>query len=165
MGNNKSGILLVAAGNSYFINCKVVVLSPKSLHVSLSLSQCNHIPYTTGFQSNLMHRYSLIKLICGDAPHLPFCPQSIHASTYTKMCSTFSLAAPQSAQMPPGSQNVTLNYFLISTIAAVPRPMWLPFDWWSPTLARQWTADREGMGFVKIRIITGLLSDLFVSLN
>lgn len=38
LGNNKSGILLIAAGNSYFINCKVVVLSPKSLHISLSLS-------------------------------------------------------------------------------------------------------------------------------
>lgn len=75
MGSNKSGMLLITGGNSYFIDCRVVVLSPKSLCISLPLSKCNHIPNTTGFQSNHTHRNPLIKLICGD-PHLPFRPQS-----------------------------------------------------------------------------------------
>lgn len=41
---------------------------PFSLYLqSVSLSLCNHILYTIGSQSNLMHRYSLIKLICRDS--------------------------------------------------------------------------------------------------
>lgn len=38
MGSNKSGMLLITVGNSYFIDCRVVVSSPKSLRISLSLS-------------------------------------------------------------------------------------------------------------------------------
>lgn len=74
-------------------------------------TQCNHIPNTTGFQSNLTHRNPLIKLICGD-PHLPLRPQS-NARPRTKTHGTLSLAAAQSAQMPASSQNLTPNYFPI----------------------------------------------------
>lgn len=38
MGSNKSAMLLITVGNSYFIDCRVVVLSPKSLRISLSLT-------------------------------------------------------------------------------------------------------------------------------
>lgn len=48
-------------------------LSP--IFAPLPLSLCNHILNTIGSQSNLMHRYSLIKLICGD-PSPPVCPPS-----------------------------------------------------------------------------------------
>lgn len=59
------------------------LLSPSLslIFVPLPLSLCNHILNTIGSQSNLMHRYSLIKLICGD-PSPPVCPPSpCHALT------------------------------------------------------------------------------------
>lgn len=121
--NNGTGVLRITTGDDRFVCCKVV-FSPNSLVASLPLTRssilcppslspifvpltpslCNHILYTIGSQSNLMHRYSLIKLICGDpllqsvldsfmppipkrtlVPHIPVPPPS-------------SLAAPQSAR-------------------------------------------------------------------
>lgn len=105
--NNGTGVLSITTGNSYFICCEVVVFSlrsltvflfhsflslPSSICVSLSLSLCNHILYTIGSQSNLMHRYSLIKLICRDPLFQSvldsFMPPYQNAPTYTSSCST-----------------------------------------------------------------------------
>lgn len=105
------------AGNNGFICCKVA-LSPKSLPIILpptsfhslplspfcgSLLLCNHNLYTIGSQSNLMHRYSLIKLICRD-PLLPVCPPSMHVphtKTHIQYIHTIH-------------KKVTLNYFPVS---------------------------------------------------
>lgn len=117
MENNGTGMLHITTGNNYFICCEVVVFSPKSLaiifslsfsfspsltlsislspfisNLCVSLSLCNHILYTIGSQSNLMHRYSLIKLIWRD-PLLQsvlnsFMPPYQNTHTYTYSCST-----------------------------------------------------------------------------
>lgn len=89
---------------------------------SVSFLLCNHILYTIGSQSNLMHRYSLIKLICSDSLLQSvlnsFMPpyQNTHTHTYAEHphSTMFLLAALQPIQMPHSSQNVTPNYFLIS---------------------------------------------------
>ena len=71
-----------------------------------------------------MHRYSLIKLICRDSLFQSvlnsFMPSYQNTRAHTHIdavhphSTTFSLAAPQSTEMPRSSQNVTPNYFLIS---------------------------------------------------
>lgn len=70
-------------------------LPPFISNLRFSPSLCNHILYTIGSRSNLMHHYSLIKLICGD-PLLefarnPFMPprQNTHTYTYSWGSSSF----------------------------------------------------------------------------
>lgn len=153
MGSNKSGMLCTSPWATA-TSPTVVVLSPNFLCISFprSLSRShtdqNHIPNTTGFQSNHTHHNPLIKLICRD-PHLPFRPQSNAPPPRTKSHDTLTLAAAQAAQMPPSSQNVTPDCFLISAKAAVPRPERLLSGRQNQTRAAQhWTADHHSKGMV-----------------
>lgn len=101
-----------------------ITLSSRSLSLylqSVSLSLCNHILYTIGSLSNLMHRYSLIKLICRDSllqsvlsSFMPPYQNTRARATVHPHSPMFLLAALQSTEMPRSSQNVTPNYFLIS---------------------------------------------------
>lgn len=77
------------------------LLSP--IIVPLPPSLCNHILNTIGSQSNLMHRYSLIKLICGDPllqsvlhPHARLVPYATPPHTHTRP--TLPSSALQSTQ-------------------------------------------------------------------
>lgn len=125
----------ITAGNKY-LKClprRSCVSSEIHWHHSLSLSLlfylqpgslslCNHILYTIGSQSNLMHRYSLIKLICGDSLFLSvlnsFMPP--YQNTHTHSCSTSSSRYVLRWQLRNQLKchavhgNVTPNYFLIS---------------------------------------------------
>lgn len=89
------------------------LLSP--IIVPLPLSLCNHILNTIGSQSNLMHRYSLIKLICGDPllqsvlhPHARLVPYATPPHTPH---SAF-LSSAINPKCHALCENVTPNYFL-----------------------------------------------------
>lgn len=108
--------LRVTTGGDHFLCCKVVVfclsnLSPPlarwcSLHssprllspiiVPLPLSLCNHILNTIGSPSNLMHRYSLIKLICRD----PLLQSVLHPHARLVPYATPPLCLPQLCNQP-----------------------------------------------------------------
>ncbi len=140
-------MLCITTGNNHSgICCRVFLFSFKYLAIilslfnsllfslypqSVSLSLRNHILYTIGSQSNLMHRYSLIKLICRDSlfqsvldSFMPPIPQHTSVHTLAQYILvpplSFSLAALQSTEMPRSSQNATPNYFPISLKQLLP---------------------------------------------
>lgn len=122
--NSGTAALRVTTGEDHFLCRKVVVFvsqislarslagwcslhsSPRLLSpiiVPLPLSLCNHILNTIGSQSNLMHRYSLIKLICGDPllqsvlhPHARLVPYATPSPPHTHP--TLPSSALQSTQ-------------------------------------------------------------------